>query len=154
MKLDIVNITKFFLLTYIVLSPFIDYTKLTCLNHVCFKIVILLIIIGVSFKDMLLSILLMIAFLLLLVNFNKVIIRKIRKPDLVQDENYVYGGVFEEVKPEPVVKQLPPPLDTYHIMDSLTSYTYPHERFTQTTQEYINDLAPKESLENIQSNLV
>ncbi len=77
--MDTLVVLKLIILAYIVISPFISYKYMTFINATPIKILILLLIIVVSFIDLQLAVLLMIAFLILLVNLNKGLLSLIKK---------------------------------------------------------------------------
>lgn len=59
---------------YIVLSPFINHKPIAFLNSLLAKITLLVIIVGVSFVDLQLAIVMTLAFLILIINLNKEVI--------------------------------------------------------------------------------
>lgn len=69
--MDIVLSTKIIIFSYIVISPFISYKYLSFLNTIAAKISIILLIIGTTFLDIQLAIILTLAFLILVINLNK-----------------------------------------------------------------------------------
>lgn len=96
--MDTLLVVKIILLIYIVISPFISYKYMTFINATLVKILILLLIILVSFIDLQLAVLLMIAFLILLVNLNKELITKIKARVISEESRNLLPKVFSEMK--------------------------------------------------------
>ena len=68
---DVLLFFKIFIFAYIVISPFINNSWLKFINYTPIKIILLIIIVLLSFIDLQLAVLSMIAFLIILVNLNK-----------------------------------------------------------------------------------
>jgi len=68
---DVLLFFKIFIFAYIVISPFINNSWLNFINYTPIKIILLIIIVLLSFIDLQLAVLSMIAFLIILVNLNK-----------------------------------------------------------------------------------
>lgn len=71
MKIDPLTVAKAAVFLYIVVSPFIDYSKASFANQLTFKIAGLLLIVAASFYDLQLAILLTVAFLILHIHLNR-----------------------------------------------------------------------------------
>jgi len=63
-------IPKLLVFSYIVLSPFINYKYISFLNTILAKMLFIIIIVGVTFYDLQLAILLTLALLVLVINLN------------------------------------------------------------------------------------
>lgn len=169
MKLTVALVSKLFFLAYIILSPIIDHSVLLFLNNAACKVIILITIVAVSFLDMQVSILLMIVFLILLINFNRIDISRLNivsdTKRYIQDMNDIFQELIPE--PEPVVMSsskdfhafggqmlelIEPYFDTNVYqevidVDSLEEKIKPYE-------QYVKALSPMNSLSTIQSNEV
>lgn len=79
--MDLLLVVKLIVLSYIVVSPFINNQWLFPLHSLAFKIMLLVLIIAVSFIDLQLAVLLMVAFLIMIINLNKNDITKLSKQE-------------------------------------------------------------------------
>ncbi len=112
--MDTLLVVKIMILVYIVLSPFISYTYMRFFNYTAVKIAILILIILVSFVDLQLAVLLMIAFLILLVNLNKENIFKVKQESTQE-------SLLPQVLSD--IKTLPEKLYTQSIQPKITLVT-------------------------------
>jgi hypothetical protein len=78
-KDDLLLFVKILIFVYIVASPFISHVWLRFVNYTAIKILLLIIIVFLSFIDLQLAVLAMIAFLIILVNLNKEDIKNMTK---------------------------------------------------------------------------
>jgi hypothetical protein len=78
-KDDLLIFVKILIFGYILASPFISHIYLTFINYTPIKIIFLIIIVLLSFIDLQLAVLTIIAFLLILVNLNKEDIKNMQK---------------------------------------------------------------------------
>lgn len=100
--MDPLLIVKLVVLAYILVSPFISHTWLLPLNSTPVKILFLVVIVAVSFVDLQLAILLMIAFLVIVVNLNKDELVRLQKP--VTQENKIIQEMLPTVTKEHMVR--------------------------------------------------
>ena len=100
--MDTLIVLKIIILGYIVLSPFLSYKYMTFVNATPIKILILLLIVLVSFIDLQLAVLLMIAFLILLVNLNKEVLVLLKNKVTSEESGKVLlSKVLSEIKTIP-----------------------------------------------------
>jgi hypothetical protein len=171
--MNIFWIIKGVLLFYIVLSPFLNHKDLWFLNHIIFKISILILIIFLSFIDMQLAILLTIALLVMIINTNKHDIMMLKKTipqeHIITDKNEEIIPIHYVVATEQEQEQVLQPLVSE---TAQTMYDFPEpycpgtsnpdlsdsismwmtDDRTKPYQDFINVLSPLESINNIQSN--
>lgn len=87
--LDVITWVKIIFVTFILLSPFLPYASLLPLNHLLFKMVMLLAILGVCFYDFQLAIILTIAFMILVLNLNQQHIRQSKNEHFVARQAFL-----------------------------------------------------------------
>lgn len=95
----ILDILKAVFFLFIILSPFVSYPRF--LNNQFLLIIFVILIIAASFVDIVLSIIMSIAFLVLMINLNKDRIKKIKKESYSQPENIYNSTEMTEVKTPP-----------------------------------------------------
>lgn len=83
--MDVLLAIKILIFIYIIISPFISYEWLSFINITPIKVILLVVIVILSFVDLQLAILAMIAFLILLVNLNKLEIIKMKEIIILED---------------------------------------------------------------------
>lgn len=133
--MDTLLIIKILILVYIVLSPFINYKHMRFMNSTFIKISILILIILVSFVDLQLAILLMVAFLVFLVNLNKDSVFKVKSS--VSSEQNLLPQVLSDIK------TLPEKLYT-QTLESSRSFTDTMQNTMQTAKDTI--LVPQDNI--------
>lgn len=173
--MDVLLISKVVVLGYIIISPFLSYSKVTFMNETYIKILLLCAIVGISFIDLQLAILCMIAFLVLLINLYKLDLLTLKtkvsqetsfiKQAFTMQENPILPEtVFQETKIEKftdedvkeTIYEFPQPYcpgNQYgpdFISEKALSITTDNR--VKPYEEFVRKLSPEDSLKIIQSN--
>lgn len=166
MKFDdkMLLVAKIAFFVYIVLSPFINHAPISFLNTLVAKILLLAIIVGASFADLQLAIVMTLAFLILIINLNKEAIFGIKNTPGSQmpsmSEHFSVGLPREALAPDSKKFEPPTSNNVTTFPDQCDSFKEDREKISKDLYDlyidpkikpyemYIKALSNPESVEN------
>lgn len=109
--MDNLLVIKILIFIYIIISPFISHSWLSCVNATPIKVILLIIIVLLSFIDLQLAVLSMIAFFILLVNLNKQDLFKMNTDikdikDIIKDKDIKDIQNIQDIKDIKVIQNI------------------------------------------------
>lgn len=180
--MDVILVLKIVVLAYILVSPFVDHSVISFVNATPVKVLLLIAIILVSFIDLHLAMLFMIAFLILLINLYKKDLQNLKNtiprkhnmmPNTHQNvkEHMVRG---QSIMPIPSENEHIEKFSDQHVRQTIAEFPAPYcpgkdyghnsisdqlylmkiDDRVKPFEEYVRRLSPEESIKLIQTNIV